>query len=242
MTSYEYKLEIAQAECLAYNQMTGRFSSCPTCKGKGYIRFIKVFDGYPYTPLKPCPDCHNQNKTDMKLAIASIDKDLNFDTYKVHTSWQRQIKESAKNFNERFFYIGGQSGCGKTHICSAICIKFAEQDLTIRVMRWNEDSKRLKTMAMDGEYQFAIDEYKSRCDVLYIDDLYKGDVTDADIKLAFEIIDYRYRNRLKTIISSEWLLPELTRMDSAVGGRIEEMSKNHCHNIGRDEARNWRRK
>ena len=75
---------------------------------------------------------------------------------------------------------------------------------------------------------------------LYIDDLFKGGASEADIKLAFELIDHRYRNKYITIISTELLPNELIAIDEAVAGRIFEKSKNHRIVIGRDSAKNQR--
>lgn len=233
------KLRMAEAECLAYNRRTGRFSSCPTCKGKGYIMIIRERDGYCYTPLTPCPDCRNKTDSERMMASLGADTEMTFDTYKVDTAWQRQIKASAQAFNERWFFVGGQTGCGKTHICTALLKVFYEQQFSVEVFRWVDDGKRLKALSNDSEYSARIDKYK-RCDVLYIDDLFKGAVTDADIKLAYEILDFRYRNKSKTIISSEWFTKEIADFDASISGRIEEMSKGHCHNITRDDVRNWR--
>ena len=88
----------------------------------------------------------------------------------------------------------------------------------------------------DRGYQEDIKKF-SECDVLYIDDFFKSEnqtpPTPADIKLANEILNYRYnRARIndkccKTIISSERLIGQLIEYDSAIAGRIVEMSKGY---------------
>ena len=42
-------------------------------------------------------------------------------------------------------------------------------------------------------------------------------ITQGDINIAFEIINYRYINDLITIISSELLLDEIINIDEATG-------------------------
>lgn len=237
----EDKHSIAERQMLMFNKSKGK-GNCPFCNGKGFVMVIKEWDGNPYPTVTKCKDCSSETDTERNLKQIGADMNPSFENYKVENKWQGIIKKSAEEYNERFFFVGGQSGCGKTHICTAIIRKYAEQNLNIKIFRWNEDSKRLKALVNDGSYDLEINEYKGRCDVLYIDDLFKGAVTDADIKLAFEIIDYRYRNRMKTLISSEWHINEIKKIDEAVGGRIEEMAKGHCHNIGREDARNWRAK
>ncbi len=83
-------------------------------------------------------------------------------------------------------------------------------------------------------------------DVLYIDDFFKpiggNRPSDADIRLAYEIINARYNRRKITIISSERHISEIAEIDEAIGGRIYEYAKGYTVNIARDTARNYRLK
>jgi DNA replication protein DnaC len=63
-----------------------------------------------------------------------------------------------------------------------------------------------------------------------------------DKRLAFELINYRYVNRLPTIISSEWHIADLSDFDEATGSRIAERSDGFCLDISRDKQRNHRLK
>ena len=75
--------------------------------------------------------------------------------------------------------------------------------------------------------------------MLYIDDFLKGRITDADINLAFELINARYNRRETaiTIISSELDLGTVTKLDEALGGRIYERARNYSCRTG---GENWR--
>ncbi len=59
-----------------------------------------------------------------------------------------------------------------------------------------------------------------------IDDLYKGKLTDSDINITFEIINYRYMKNLPIIISSEFTVEKLLYFDEIIGSKILEMCKN----------------
>lgn len=76
--------------------------------------------------------------------------------------------------------------------------------------------------------------------MLYIDDLFKGKITEADINLVFEILNYRYNNNFKTIISSEYMLTELLKIDEAISSRILEKSRGYHLDIKRENGRNYR--
>ena len=105
---------------------------------------------------------------------------------------------------------------------------------------------RLKGLVNEEEYNSCVRGYKE-CEVLYIDDFFKlgraraaGGPSDADVKLAYQIINARYIARKKTILSSEWLMDELMDFDEATASRIYEMSKGYALQIARDKGRNYR--
>jgi DNA replication protein DnaC len=107
----------------------------------------------------------------------------------------------------------------------------------------------LKAIINEPEYAEMLAALQ-KVDVLYIDDFFKPmkddrgkdlPPTKADIRLAYEILDYRYQHRdLITIISSERHVHELEEIDSAVGSRIYEMTKQNAYNIAKTKDRNYR--
>ena len=60
------------------------------------------------------------------------------------------------------------------------------------------------------------------------------------MKLAFEILNYRYINKKPTILSSEWYINELADMDEATASRIAERCGEFSMMVGRDRSRNHR--
>lgn len=139
--------------------------------------------------------------------------------------------------NGRIFITGN---CGKSHICTAICGEFLKQGKELRFMSWLTDSVKLKQNVNNYEiYEPLLRDYKN-CEVLYVDDLFKSDndtpPTPADIKLAMEIFNYRYNNGLTTIISGERLISQLLEYDTAIAGRIIEMSEGYLTQLtGREK-------
>ena len=73
--------------------------------------------------------------------------------------------------------------------------------------------------------------------MLYIDDFFKGSVSDADINLAFELLNDRYNSKRMTILSSERSVEDILELDEAIGSRIYERSKGF---YARLPAKNWR--
>ena len=163
-----------------------------------------------------------------------------FNNYKTDDAETKNIKTKAKQFitHGRCFLICGQSGSGKTHICTAICNELIKQGYNCKYFIWRRDAAELKSMVNSGsDYQKAINKL-ANIPILYLDDFLKGSISDADINLAYTIIDERYRNpNGKTIISTELPIDVIVGKDEALGGRIIEMAKGY---ILKAPDKNWR--
>ena len=61
-------------------------------------------------------------------------------------------------------YIGGQPGSGKPHICTAIAGYYIKKRYDVKYMLWCEDSKRLKAVINEPEYQDELKKYKELLD------------------------------------------------------------------------------
>ncbi len=227
---------------------------CRTCKNKGFVaKLVENADGtysHCFADCK-CLEVRNSIMRMKRSGLKDIIKDYTFDKFEDSEPWQKSIKAAAMDYAkdpEGWFFLGGQSGAGKTHLCTAICREFLLAGKRVRYMLWRDDIVKIKGAVTDSEeYCKMIDEFK-RVDVLYIDDLFKtGKAMDnsvqkptaADINVAFEIINFRYNNPgLLTIISSELSEDELIDIDEAIGGRIYERAK--AFTIGKDRSRNYR--
>ncbi len=229
---------------------------CKVCRNKGYIIKLEEWeDGSFHQVFSDCKcvEIRNSIMRMKRSGLKDIIKDYTFEKFEDSEPWQKTIKVAAMEYAQNpsgWFFLGGQSGAGKTHLCTAICRDFLLSGKSVRYMLWRDDIVKIKGAVTDSEeYSKLIDEFK-RVDVLYIDDLFKiGKASDqslqkptgADISVAFEIINYRYNNpSLLTIISSELTEDELIDIDEALGGRIYERAK--AFTIGRSRDRNYRLK
>lgn len=257
-----------QAKADAYNSSEGDLDkedgyNCDICKNKGLIASVSRNElfGYYCEVYKPCK-CQKARSAIRRLnksGLKNVVKEYSFEKYETVEPWQQTIKESAMNFvnddDNNFFFIGGQSGAGKTHICTAIAVEYIRRGKEVRYMLWRDEISKIKAVVNEGEEYSSLMDSLKQTDVLYIDDLFKNGKgedgkpkppTSADINAAFEIINYRYNNKrnLITIISSERTLAELVDIDEAVAGRIAERAKagGYCFNLKKDKSRNWRMK
>lgn len=258
----------AQAKCDSYNASTGNLNEedgydCPNCKNKGYIAYVRYYEqfGYYYESYANC-ECLKVRKMIKRLersGLKNIIRDYTFKRYEATDEWQTKLKQAAMQFvkdeDHNWFFIGGMSGCGKTHLCTAIAGYYLKHDKEVRYMLWRDEVVSLKANVNNAEeYAHAIKELKET-PVLYIDDLFKTGKdketgrpqmpTAADVNIAFEVINYRYNNpQLVTIISSERTIMDLVDIDEALAGRIAEktLQFGYGFNIKHDPKKNHRLK
>lgn len=241
-----------KTEAEIMNELEGNLTGydCRECRNKGVI-YSETESGE--TVFNRCK-CWEKRKSLRRIHTSGL-KDLldryTFDKFECSEFFQLKVKEKALNFvkdeNKRGFFIGGQVGCGKSHICTAIVREFlVEQGKETLYMQWKGDSARLKGIANTESYSCEVEKYKT-VPVLYIDDLFKTETgktpTAADINLAFEIINHRYiGSDLITIISTEKLPGELIDIDEAVASRIIEMCRGYVLPVEYQKGRNYRLK
>ena len=249
--------EIMQRQSEIYNRSAGTLNlidgyDCPDCKNRGDF---ETEDG----GLKYCA-CKAIRDNIKRLKRSGLEKSIEsctFDSYETKEPWQRRIKETALAYcadvqvnasgsrTAPWFFAGGAIGAGKTHICTAIAGQIMKRESLIYVL-WNDESARLKGIISDDSegYDSRMNTLKT-VESLYIDDLFKITreglpPTAADVRLAYELINYRYVNYLRTLISSERTLIEVCDLDQAIGGRIRERTKGFCLDIARDIKRDYR--
>ena len=258
----EMAREHYQRQADLYNQSSGHLNSldginCPICKNRGYTEKVTEGFGGCYTTVLVACECMKRRRTWKQLQNSGLAGSINrltFDNFQTNEDWQERIKTKALQFVQghggQWFYIGGAVGCGKTHVCTAICGELLKQCKSVKYMCWSEESVRLKGRVNDDDFDDLLKPFKD-CDVLYIDDFFKtrrnryGEAqqpTDADVKLAYQIINFRYISRKTTIISSEWLMDELMDFDEATSSRVYEMCRGSMLQIDRVGERNYRKK
>lgn len=229
--------------------------NCPVCKNRGYLIKLVEDRGNVYQTAYDCK-CAPIRKSIMKMkksGLKDVIHDCTFDKWIATEDWQKAVKSAAIEYAKSpsgWFYIGGQSGCGKSHLCTAICRELLLSGMGVLYMKWREDAVKLKGLSKDPEQRQSIIDSFKRAEVLYIDDLFKNGKnpdgseqrpTSADINIAFEIINFRYNNPSSlTIISSELFASDVIDIDEATGSRIYERAK--VLQIAKNKSRNYRMK
>lgn len=212
---------------------------CPICLNKGFIRRKKDENGentIDNSYLIQCK-CMNQRKcieNTKKSGLGDLLENRIKD-YQAYSDITKKVKKAAVNYlqtnSKLWFCVLGQSGSGKTHLCSAICNELLKRGHVVIYSSWNTFVSEYKHSIRNGDNIEMIEKLQT-CEVLYIDDLFKGSQSDFDVKnIAYDIINYRYNNNLTTIISSEYLLDDLLDIDAAIAGRIKEKCREYIFEI-----------
>lgn len=233
MTEFEEKImEI-------YNRRTSvptvpKDYECEICKDTGSVAVME--DGIEI--FKQC-ECYKLRQARKLMERSGITQEFqkksfdNFDTRNISQleAAKKQAVKYVRMFEERehdrqnSIMFSGQVGSGKTHLGTAISSNLMNQGIEVVYMAYRNAVTKIKQHVIDEErYSGEVSLY-SKARVLYIDDLLKGRLTETDVNIMYEIINYRYMNNLPIIISTEKSLEELLDFDEAVGSRMIEMCR-----------------
>ena len=248
-TSNLTEQEYYQLQADFYNKQEGHLDEldCPICKNKGKVLTVKFVEKYQnYTEVMCECECMKKRKIIKRAKDSGLGEYIHkrIEDYVAETEWQKAIKNKATEYikanDDKWFVMLGQSGSGKTLICCIIA-NYLLAKRTVMYITWTDFISKLKRDMMGdntNEVTTYLDSIK-KVDVLFIDELLKK-YNETDLKYIIEIINYRYTNNLKTIITSERLLDELLEIDEATFSRMVEMSEKYITAIGRDKAKNYR--
>lgn len=198
--------------------------------------FIELKDG----SFGPC-ECRQLRIAEDKLKASGVSEEfrnMRFENFNYESSLETMeayaTAKSYSNFSKTFrvarqnsIILMGQVGSGKTHLAMAISNTLLDNSVGVIYMPYRSIITKIKQSITDEEnYQREINKYKE-AQVLFIDDLFKGRITEADINVMFEIVDYRYFKKLPVVVTTEKTIDDLLEIDEAIGSRLYEMSKNH---------------
>ena len=223
---------------------------CPYCKDIGFILDIGL-DGYEYA--KPCK-CKVMKEAKARLERSGLAREFKIKSFENYATYNNKQLEDAKDTAMQYvddviaanqiteapsMMLCGQVGAGKTHLGTACSVKLINKGIVVIYMGYREEMTVLKSKVTDeAAYTREINRYKT-APVLFVDDFLKGKITEADVNVVYEIINYRYNNDLPVIISTEKTLDDLIDYDEAIGSRLVEMCRGYII-VFNDEKLNYR--
>ncbi|MEG0775030.1 ATP-binding protein [Clostridium sp.] len=222
---------------------------CEKCRDTGWV----LVPQEKYSPLAVSCEYRELEKVKNTWITSGINPELcnhNFSNFEIWNEASRNAKAAAANYFKDFSAIKryrhnsillcGEVGSGKSHLTIALALNLLKKNIKVVYMPYRDIITKLKQNMLNEEfYQRTISKYQS-CEVLLIDDLFKGKITESDINIVFEILKYRYLNHLPIIISTEFLIDELLDFDEGVGSRIYEMCKIYMVEIEKGREGNFR--
>ena len=222
---------------------------CSKCCDTGWI----LIPQENRQPLAIACECRKieKLKNEWKYSGINIEQSkLTFSSFEIWNEASERIKDTAAAYCTDFdeirskrrnsILLCGQVGSGKSHCSIAVALNFLKQRIKVVYMPYRDVITKIKQNMIDQEYyQKMISKYQT-CEVLLIDDLFKGKITESDLNIIFEIINYRYLNFLPIIVSSEFSIDRLLAFDEGVGSRIYEMAKDYVVEIEKDIRNNFR--
>lgn len=210
---------------------------CDICKDALFL-FKKNEDGYEVAIPCKCRELRNAKARMKASGISEEDLKKGFGDFLTHdekplmVAKQISIKyfkdfENIKDSRVNSILLCGAAGRGKTTLGLAITNNLLASGVPVLYMPYRDTVTELKQNIID-EVAYKERMYKLKnVSVLFLDDMFKGKITESDINIMYEIINHRYLQRLPLIISTEKTQEELLEIDEAIGSRLIEMSKTY---------------
>lgn len=204
---------------------------CDKCKDLEYI--TKIVDGQEV--MVECT-CKAERDHERALAHSGIFKKFKSKGFKnfEENELNFEMKKACLNYLKSKAYQEGQSimllgqvGSGKTHLGMAIANNLLASGVFVKYIDYRQFITLIKQAVTDGERYQGMIEVAKRADVLFLDDLFKGEPTKADLKVLFEIVNARYLADLPMIVTSEILPSDMIGLDEGLVSRLMQMAENY---------------
>lgn len=192
-------------------------------------------------------ECAIEQKAQRLMNISEITDEFKKKTFASYVTEGKEpiiaeMKEVATNYytnyprikNERRNSIAflGQPGTGKTHLLSALANNLIMKR-TQRVLYF-PFIEGFNDLRDDFDALNSKLNEMNKVDILFIDDLFKGNHSGWEVKQMMAVVNYRYLNNKPLMVSSEHDIDKLCDIDEALGTRIYEMSKDYTVTIKGD--------
>lgn len=221
---------------------------CPLCGNKGQVlRWDRELQMRTVSTCK-CEYTRRSLEVLSSSGVCSNWEEKTLQSFRAVEPWQRSFKKNIAEYisnGKGWLYVAGQSGCGKTHLCTAAFAELVKDGRFGRYVTWLSLMQKLEAAYYSDEAYQDVMKPLTNCRVLYLDDLFKGrnnaDVSAREFAHTMRLLNARYQRAEDiTIISSEWRIERLAAFDEALAGRVVERCGRHIIQIARAEGRNYR--
>jgi DNA replication protein DnaC len=211
---------------------------CPQCGGLGYIRADLPVDHPDFGKLQICT-CRteeiNRRTRSQLFAFSQLNelRDLTFENFKprghVGLGEQQansleiaynQAKLFAQGKSEPWLFMHGRYGCGKTHLASAIAnVSVENGTLTLFITVPDLlDSLRFSYGNAETTFEERFEQIRTS-PLLILDDFGTQNATPWAQEKLFQIINYRYINKLPMVVTTNLSLDDI---EGRIRSRLED--------------------
>ncbi len=211
--------------------------NCELCGGSGYLR-ADVPPGHPnFGKLEIC-SCRNRDVAEQArerlFSISHLDelKDLTFENFKSRGRrglGDLQATSVEMAFNQAHVYAGslngwllleGAYGCGKTHLAAAIANFAVSMSVPTLFLTVPDllDMLRFSYSAEGTTFEERFNEIRN-AKLLILDDFGTQNATDWAQEKLFQIINYRYINKLPLVVTTNLRLSEI---EARIRSRLQD--------------------
>jgi len=214
--------------------------ACPHCQGTGYIRYEVALDDPRFGRLEPCT-CRSadiaQGARERLFDLSHLDRlsHLTFENFDVRGNKKaqnlsvqdRHSLETAKQEAETFatslqgwLLLEGGYGCGKTHLAAAIANFAVNRGVPTLFITVPDllDSLRFAFANPETTFETRFDEIRDSA-LLILDDFGTQNATAWAQEKLFQILNYRYINKLPMVVTTNLMLDEI---ESRIRSRLQD--------------------
>jgi len=184
---------------------------CPICHGAGWLRQDLPVGDPNYGKIVKCVCKEREERAKKRSEMLErsnlgVYSEKTFATFHPHIPGVGEAYKAAQRYAsdpDGWFILSGPVGCGKTHLAAAIaheCLERGTPVLFTTVPELMDHLREAFSPDKDVPYHKLFDEFR-QVQLLVLDDLGIERTTAWVGEKLFQIVNYRYNNRIPTIIT-----------------------------------------
>jgi DNA replication protein DnaC len=213
---------------------------CPFCGGLGYVRWEVPIGHEKFGKVEVCT-CRTselvEDARDRLYALSNLDRlsHLTFENFsasgnpKAKFSTPQEIASLAEAVEvceefaqkmEGWVLLEGSYGCGKTHLAAAVANEAVRRGVPTLFITVPDllDSLRFAFSSTETTFEARFEDIRNS-NLLVMDDFGTHNATSWAQEKLFQIINYRYINKLPTVITTNLILDEI---ESRIRSRLQD--------------------